>query len=278
MAIFSKKAGSETAEMSFLDHLESLRWHIVRSVIVIAILSVAAFFFNEFIFGQVLFGPKKPDFLTYRLLCKISHMIGMGDEICIVPPEFSLINTEMSGQFTMHMWVAFVAGLIISSPYVLWELWRFVKPALRPREKKNASLFIFVASFLFITGVVFSYYVLTPLTVSFLGGYEVSGKDVLNMPTLDSYISLVTTLTLLTGLVFELPIVIYFLSRFGIVTPQFMRKYRKHAVVIILVVAAVITPSSDIFSQVAVALPIYALYEISILVSAYVVRKNAQRV
>lgn len=278
MAIFSKKAGSETAEMSFLDHLESLRWHIVRSVIAVTILSVAAFFFNEFIFGQVLFGPKKPDFLTYRLLCKFSHWAGMGDKICIVPPEFSLINTEMSGQFTMHMWVAFVAGLIIASPYVLWELWRFVKPALRPREKKNAGLFIFVASFLFITGVVFSYYVLTPLTVSFLGGYEVSGKDVLNMPTLDSYISLVTTLTLLTGLVFELPILVYFLSRFGIVTPQFMRKYRKHAVVVILVVAAVITPSSDIFSQVAVALPIYALYEISILVSAYVVRKNAQRV
>jgi sec-independent protein translocase protein TatC len=265
---------STPGQMSFLDHVEALRWHLVRSVVVILTMAIVLFIYHDFVFGTIIFGPKKPDFITYRAFCKLSHILGMGEILCMPAPEVNLVNTAISGQFNMHMWISFVGGIIISSPYILWELWRFIKPALKQKELSYVRGFVFFSSILFFAGVLFSYFIITPLTVSFFAGYEVSGKDVVNLPSLDSYISTVTTLTLLSGIVFELPILVYFLTAFGILTPAFMRQYRKHAVVVILLLAAVITPSSDPFTQLVVAVPIWVLYELSIFVSYYVSGKQ----
>lgn len=261
------------SEMSFLEHLEALRWHLVRSIVVIMAVAIVLFFFHEFIFGAIIFGPKNPDFITYRVFCKLSHLLNLGDSLCIKEISFSLINTDLSGQFTMHIWISFTGGAILAFPYVLWELWRFIRPALHEKERKSANSFVFFASFLFLSGVLFSYYVIVPLSVNFLGTYQVSA-EVVNMISMDSYISSVSTLTLATGIIFELPIIVYFLTRFGILSPEFMKRYRKHAVVIILVVAAVITPSSDVTTQLVVAVPLYFLYEISIFVSKYVMKQQ----
>jgi sec-independent protein translocase protein TatC len=269
--IFGKN--NSTGEMSFLEHLEALRWHLFRSTIAIVTAATVLFFFKEFLFDGVLLAPKNQGFLTYRILCWISHRIGMGTDLCITVSSFTLISTDISAQFTTHMWVAFIGGVVISFPYIVWEIWRFVKPALTVKEKTYAQGIVFYTSFLFITGLLFGYYVITPMTVNFLGDYTVSDQ-VKNTITLDSFISTVTTMTLISGIVFELPIVVYFLSKIGFLTPIFMRTYRRHAVVIILVLAAVITPTSDATTLFMVAIPLYVLYEISILVSAYVQKKE----
>lgn len=266
---------SEGKEMSFLQHLEELRWHLVRSVSAISIIAVVAFLNKDFLFDGVLLAPKSPSFLTYRLLCYVSHHLKMGDNLCVQSIPFSLISTDLSAQFTTHMWVAFIAGLIVASPYVLWEAWRFIRPALYEKERNYARGIVFYTSLLFLTGVLFGYYVITPMSVNFLGTYQVS-TEVKNTITLDSFISTVTTLTLLTGLVFELPIVVYFLSKIGLMSPKFMRTYRRHAVVVILIIAAVITPTSDATTMVFVAFPLYILYELSIIVSARVVRNKRE--
>jgi len=270
LALF--KNNSEKAEMSFLEHLEALRWHLMRAVIAIITLAIVLFFYREIVFDHFLFAPKHPDFWTYRMLCLLSDYLDMGDALCIKELPFELINTELSGQFTMHIWVSFVAGFILASPYVLWEIWRFIKPALHEKERKYSRGVVFFSSLLFFAGVLFGYYVIVPLSINFLGSYQVS-SDVKNMIAMDSFVSTVTTITFASGIVFELPIVIYFLTQIGLMTPQFMRTYRKHATVIILIVAAIITPSPDVTSQLLVAIPLYLLYELSIFVSMYVVKK-----
>ena len=272
MGFFSDKFNS-SGEMSFLGHLEALRWHLFRAVIAVMTMAIVLFFFKEFLFDGVLLAPKSPDFLTYKVLCSIGNKLNLGDDFCITVIPFTLISTDISAQFTTHMWVAFIAGLVVSFPYVVWEIWRFIKPALSTKEKKYARGIVFYTSFLFMLGILFGYYVITPMTVNFLGNYQVS-EQVKNTITLDSFISIVTTMTLITGIVFELPIVVYFLSKVGILTPTFMRTYRRHAVVVILIIAAVITPTSDATTLVMVALPLYVLYEISILVSAYVLKEK----
>jgi sec-independent protein translocase protein TatC len=270
LALF--KNNSEKAEMSFLEHLEALRWHLMRAVIAIITLAIVLFFYREIVFDHFLFAPKHPDFWTYRMLCLLSDYLDMGDALCIKELPFELINTELSGQFTMHIWVSFVAGFILAAPYVLWEIWRFIKPALHEKERKYSKGVVFFSSLLFFAGVLFGYYVIVPLSINFLGSYQVS-SDVKNMIAMDSFVSTVTTITFASGIVFELPIVIYFLTQIGLMTPQFMRTYRKHATVIILIVAAIITPSPDVTSQLLVAIPLYLLYELSIFVSMYVVKK-----
>lgn len=272
MGFFSDKFNS-SGEMSFLGHLEALRWHLFRAVIAVMTMAIVLFFFKEFLFDGVLLAPKSPEFLTYKILCSIGNKLNLGDDFCITVIPFTLISTDISAQFTTHMWVAFIAGLVVSFPYVVWEIWRFIKPALSTKEKKYARGIVFYTSFLFMLGILFGYYVITPMTVNFLGNYQVS-EQVKNTITLDSFISIVTTMTLITGIVFELPIVVYFLSKVGILTPTFMRTYRRHAVVVILIIAAVITPTSDATTLVMVALPLYVLYEISILVSAYVLKEK----
>lgn len=262
-------------EMSFLGHLEELRWHLVRSVGAITIIAIVVFFYKDFLFDDVLLAPKNQNFLTYRILCYLSHKLNLGDNLCVQAIPFDIISIELSAQFTTHMWVAFIAGLIIASPYVLWEAWRFIRPALYEKERRYARGIVFYTSGLFITGVLFGYYIITPMSVNFLGSYQVS-TQVKNTITLDSFISTVTTLSLLTGLVFELPIVIYFLTKIGIMSPAFMRTYRRHAIVVILILAAVITPTSDANTMLLVAMPLYVLYEMSIIVSARVIKNKAK--
>lgn len=273
MAIFAKAKKSESAEMSFLDHLEELRWHLVRSVVVIFSLAIVFFANREFLFDTIILAPKDPGFFTYRMMCKFSHFLNMGDALCMNGLEFSLINTTLSGQFTLHMWAAFVAGIVVGFPYLVWEAWRFIKPALTATEIGYSKGILFFVSILFSIGVLFGYYLIAPLSINFLGTYQVS-SEVKNMIDMDSYISTITVITFASGLLFELPIVVYFLSSLGIISPAFMKRYRKHAVVVILILAAIITPSPDITSQLLVALPVYILYELSIFVSAYVVNKK----
>ncbi|MBA3971478.1 MAG: twin-arginine translocase subunit TatC [Bacteroidetes bacterium] len=275
MALFGlfNTSGNNNGEMSFWGHIDALRGHLFRSALVVVILSVVLFCFPEFLFDTIIFGPLKDDFLTYKAFCRLSHALSLGDQLCFGHYTFKLQSLGLADQFTSQMWIAFIGGLILGSPYVLWEVWKFIKPALKEREKKSSGFFIISATLLFVIGVLFSYFIIGPLMINFLGNYKVSNM-VENNFTMDSYISTVTTLTLSAGLIFELPILVFFLTKFGLMTPQFMRKYRKHAVVVILIVAGVITPSPDITSQLLVAFPLYFLYEASIFVSYFVVKKK----
>ncbi|MFY8185459.1 MAG: twin-arginine translocase subunit TatC [Bacteroidia bacterium] len=257
-----------------MDHLEALRWHIVRSTVVVIILSIVVFCFPDFVFGQIIFGPLRVDFITYKQLCILSDKLGGIEGLCVKEMNFSLVSNQLSGQFTTHLWISFLGGLIIGFPYILYEIWRFIRPALKNTETKPVRGFVFVSSVLFLIGVFFAYYIIVPMSVQFLGNYNITTeKFIQTLPTIDDYISLISTLVLATGLVFEMPIIVYFLTRMGIFSPAFMRKFRKHAVVVLLIVAAIITPSPDITSQMLVFVPIYCLYEISIFVSKYVENK-----
>jgi sec-independent protein translocase protein TatC len=260
--------------MSFWGHIDALRGHLFRSSIVVVLLGIVVFCYPEFIYDKIIFGPMNNDFITYRAFCRLSHELGLGEQLCFGNYSFKLQALGLSDQFTSQMWISFLGGLILGSPYVLWEVWRFIKPALKEKEKRASTGFIFSSTFLFLFGVCFSYFIIVPLTVNFLGNYKVSDR-IENNFTMDSYISTVTTLSFAAGLVFELPVVVYFLTRFGLMTPEFMRKYRKHAVVVILILAGVITPSPDVTSQLLVAFPLYFLYEASIFVSYYVVKRKA---
>jgi sec-independent protein translocase protein TatC len=259
------------AEMSFLDHLEALRWHIIRSAAAIFIMAIAAFTFSRYIFDYIIIAPKSPDFITYRVLCKITSLITGDDSLCIKEIPITLINIDMAGQFSTDIIISFFSGLILAIPYVVWEIWRFLKPALHENERKNTRGFVFYVSALFITGVLFGYFMILPLSVNFLGNYKVS-SEVFNQISLGSYISTTVTLCMSSGIVFQLPILVYILSRLGLVTPDLMRKYRKHSIVIVLFISAIITPP-DITSQILVSIPIIILYEISIFISASVQKK-----
>lgn len=265
------KSKDPNTEMHFLDHLEALRWHLVRSAIAIVILALVAFLNTEILFDQIILGAKNPDFLTYRVLCQLSDRFNV--DMCIREVPFILINIDISGQFTTHIYTSFIAGFILGFPYLIWELWRFIKPALSKKELNYSRGIVFFSSLLFLSGVLFGYYIISPLSINFLGSYQISAM-VANQITLSSFISTVTMLTLSSGVVFELPVVIYFLSKIGIVTPSFLRTYRRHAMVIILIIAALITPSPDISSQILVAIPLFILYEIGIGVSAMVLRNK----
>lgn len=261
-------------EMSFLDHLEELRWHLIKSTIAVVVFGTLAFIFKEFIFDQLIFGPKKASFPTYRLLCKSAQMLGF-DSFCFSELPFRVQSRTMAGQFSAHIWTSITAGFILAFPYVLYEFWKFISPGLRINERKSARGFIFVASLLFFIGVLFGYYVVTPLSINFLGNYQVS-SEVFNDFDLSSYIGLVRACALSGGLIFELPIIIYFLTKIGIVTPEYLRKYRKFALVIVLIISAVITPP-DIASQIIVSIPVVILYEISIFISKAVIKNQDKK-
>lgn len=267
---------SEEGEMSFLEHLEILRWHLVRAISAIFIFAIGAFVAKGFIFDTVLLGPKNGDFWTYRMLCLASERFGLSDLLCITDIPFELINISMAGQFTTHIVVSIISGFVVAFPYVMFELWRFIKPGLYSTERKYARGMVFYTSFLFALGILFGYYIIAPLSVNFLGGYRVS-EQVVNQIDLNSYFSTLATLVLACGLVFEMPVLIYFLTKVGLVTPDSLRQYRKHAVVGILIMSAVITPP-DVSSQVLVFFPLMGLYEISIWVSAIVMRNEAKRI
>lgn len=262
-------------EMSFLDHLEELRWHLVRSVIAIALVGCVAFVMSDFIFDTVIFGPKKMDFPTYRFFCNIATFFGITSEFCADSLPFTIQNRTMAGQFSAHIWTSIWAGFILSFPYVLWELWRFISPGLHKKERKHSRGFIFVASTLFFLGVLFGYYVVAPLSINFLGTYQVS-KEVLNEIDISSFIATVRSSVIACGIMFELPIIIYFLTKVGLVTPEILKKYRKIALVVVLILSAVITPP-DVTSQIVVSIPVLILYQVSIYISKLVVKRDAKR-
>jgi sec-independent protein translocase protein TatC len=263
---------SEREEMSFLQHLEVLRWHLVRSAIAISVVAITAFLFKEFIFDTVLFAPKREDFITFRALCKLSvwlngifpALVGI-DTLCIGKNIPLLQNINLAGQFTIHITTSFIAGLVVAFPYVFWEFWRFISPAFNADERRKARGAVFFTSFLFLCGIAFGYFVIAPLSVNFLSTYTVSDQ-VLNVPTLSNYISTVTTVVLACGVLFELPVIVYFLTKVGLVSPTLLRKFRRHSFVGALVLASILTPP-DVFSQLLVTFPLVILYEISIIIS-----------
>ncbi len=260
--------------MTFLEHLEVLRGHLLRSIASVGIAAVLVFIFTNFIVDHILLAPKSVDFITNKLLCQLGHRFGT-EKLCLNAVPFNLINIEMAGQFRINMSIALYGGLILSAPYIFWELYRFIMPALQPKERKYSSGMVFYTSALFIMGILFGYYMIVPMTLNFLGGYTVSA-DIVNQINFKSYIGTITSLIFASGLVFEMPILVYFLSKVGIVTPGFMRKYRKHALIIILIVAGIITPP-DIFSQIMVTIPMYLLFEVSIFISARIERDRNKR-
>jgi len=261
--------------MSFLDHLEDLRWHLLRSVIAILLAGVAAFVAKDFVFDVLLFGPKNNDFLTYRLLCQVSNFLGFDDSFCISELPFRIQSRTMAGQFSAHIWTSITLGFVIAFPYVIYQFWKFISPGLYTYERKTASGFIGVSSLLFFMGVLFGYYVVTPLSVRFLGTYTVS-SEVFNDFDLSSYTALIRASVLASGLIFELPILIYFLTKVGLVTPELMRKYRKISLVLVMFLSAVITPP-DVASQIIVAIPVLILYELSIFISKRVIKNMTKK-
>jgi sec-independent protein translocase protein TatC len=265
---------TEEEGLTFWEHLDEFRGVLVRSVIAVVVLTIVAFSFKGILFDHVLLAPKNADFITYRILCKIGNFFSVGF-LCLEPSSIKLININLAGQFMSHMTIAFMTGFLVASPYIVWEFWRFIKPGLTAEERKNTRGAVAVISGLFLAGVVFSYFLAVPLMVNFLGNYQVS-TAVENQIALSSYTSSVTMLCLLMGLVFEFPVVVLFLTRIGVLSPQFLTRYRKHTIIGILILAGFITPSPDIFSQLIVAVPLYLLFEISLQLSRRTYRKFRQ--
>ena len=270
-----ERGSSLEAEMSFFDHLNVLRKHLIRSSIAIVIFTGVAFTYYDFIFGKIIMGPKSPDFWTYRMMCLIGEKFNLGADFCVKSIPFNIINTEMAGQFTLQLNSSLMIGIVLGFPYLLFEVWLFVKPALHERERKSASGFTFYATFLFIIGILFGYYMIAPLSINFLANYSVSSV-IVNQITIDSYLSTVATLTLGSGIIFELPIIIFILSKLGIMTPKFMRSSRRYSTVLILIIAAIVTPTPDILTMLTVSFPLFLLYEVSISISARV-EKNKRK-
>ncbi|AUC14846.1 twin arginine-targeting protein translocase TatC [Tenacibaculum sp. SZ-18] len=262
-------------EMSFLDHLEELRWHVIRSFSAIFIIAILVFVYIKTVFDTVLLAHLKPDFATYKFFCNVFSTIGIDSSFCDIQFKQTLQALNPTQQLMTAIWSSLILGFILAFPYVLWEIWRFISPGLLDNERKKSRGFIFWASFLFFLGILFSYYVIIPMSVYFFYNFTI-GDAVVNNFKLDAYIGLVTNTLIGVAIFFELPIIIFFLSKIGLITPAFLRKYRKHALVIVLVLAAIITPP-DIASQVIVSVPIMILYEISIYISKYVIKKEQQK-
>jgi len=275
-------SNTDQNEMNFLQHLEELRWHLIRSIASVLIIAIVAFLNKSFVFDVIIFSPKGADFITYQFLCWLSVQLNAffptlisADVLCIGGNIPQLQNLNMSGQFTTHIMISVVTGFVVAFPYIFWEIWRFIKPGLMDKEKKLSRGTVFFSSFLFTTGILFGYFVIAPLSINFFSTYQVSA-DVANQFTLSTYISTLTTIVLACGVLFELPIVIYFLTRAGLIYPEMLQVYRKHAIVGAFVLSAILTPP-DVFSQFLVTIPLAILYEISIVVSRRTVKKMKER-
>jgi sec-independent protein translocase protein TatC len=266
---------SEEKEMAFLDHLEELRWHVVRAVAAIFIMMIAAFIYTEEIFKYVVLAPGQIDFITFRWLCQLGDLTGVAG-LCVEKIPMKIQSRFLMGQFTMQLQASFVIGLAVAFPYVVWELWSFVKPGLYNKEKKGSRGAVFSISSLFLIGISFGYFILCPMTIAFLANYQIH-PDIHNEFDITSYVSTITILVLSCGILFQLPIVVFFLTKVGIVTPKLLRSYRKHAVIAILILGAIITPSSDPLSLSLISVPVYFLYEMSILISTIELKRKAKR-
>ncbi len=266
-----KKQGTE--EMSFIDHLEELRWHLIRSVIAILVCAIVVFVFSDYVVDTILFGPTKADFVSARWMCQLGQTIGIGDALCFKQVDAQFLETKMTGQFIASFTVAFIGGFIVAFPYVFWEFWRFVKPALSEKEKKTTRGVIFWVSLLFFGGVAFGYFILTPFMVNFYFNYKLSAQITI-MPTFSDYLENLIYTTAGIGILFQMPLLMMVLARIGIISARFLRKYRRHAFVMIIIAAAIITPSTDPFSLTIVTIPLYLLFEASIALAARINRRQ----
>ena len=265
---FIKKRNKDPkAEMSFIDHLEDLRWHVIRSVIAILIGAIVVFIYAKDIVDKILFAPADNSFVTYKWLCDLSHSLGLGDMVCLAGVNAEFQSNTMTGQFISTFTIAFVGGFIVAFPYVFWEFWKFLKPALSPKELKRTRGVIFWVSLLFFSGVLFGYYILTPFMINFYFSYTLSDK-IINLPNFSDYIENLIYTTVGVGILFQMPLLVMILERIGIVTAKFLRKYRRHAFIVILLAAAIITPSTDPFSLTIVTIPLYLLFEASIIIAS----------
>ena len=264
------------SEMSFFGHLEALRWHLMRSAFAVVVFAVVAFWKFTWIYNAIIMGPWHPDtFWTFRIFCQLGTFFHI-DGFCVTKIDAELISTGVGDQFLLQLNSSIMIGIICAIPYILWELWRFIKPALLDQERKAASGFVFYASALFIVGILFGYYILAPESIAFLAGYSVS-PDIHNKFTVGSYLSILSTVTLITGIVFELPIFIYILASIGLLTATFMRRTRRYAIIIIMIVGAIISPSPDILTTTVATIPLFILYEVGIMVAAVVEKRRLQK-
>lgn len=269
---FLKKRSGGEDEMSFIDHLEVLRWHLIRCVIAVIICAILVFAFSSFFVDDIIFGPTRGDFISVEWLCKIGQKVGIGDGLCFKSePKFQ--ETTMTGQFIASFTVAFVGGFILAFPYIFWEIWRFVKPALSDKERKGTSGIIFWVSVLFFLGVAFGYFILTPLMVNFYFNYKLS-EQIQIIPTFSDYLENVIYTTVGIGVLFQLPLLVLLLAKSGILTGTVLKKYRRHAFVVILIAAAIITPTTDPFSLAVVTAPLYILFEVSVALASKIERKR----
>jgi sec-independent protein translocase protein TatC len=267
-----KEEEEEEGGMSFLDHLEALRWHILRAISAILVLTIIAFLAKNIVFGVIILGPSKVDFITYRLFCDLGNFLGIA-ALCIDKLPFTLQSREMTSQFSMHMTSSLVVGFVVAFPYLFWEVWRFISPGLYDKEKNAARGAVFFVSFLFFLGAAFGYFVLAPMSINFLANYQLD-PSIVNEFDISSYISTLTMLVLASAIMFQLPVVVYFLSKSGLVTSGMLISYRRHAIVVILIVSAIITPP-DVVSQVLIAMPILVLYEAGIQIAKRLEKEKA---
>lgn len=266
------KEKEEGKDLTFLEHLDIFRKHLMRSAFAIVLGATLAFIYKKFIFDNIIFAPREEWFPTNRFFCYMSDLLGW-ESMCINKTKFTLMNVELGGQFSTHLMVSIITGVIVSFPFILWQFWLFIKPALKENELKYSRGVIFFASILFFLGVLFGYYLIVPLTVEFFGNYFIS-DEVINQINISSFISSVSTISLAAGLVFELPILVYFFTKIGLITPEFLVKYRKHAIVVLFIISAIITPP-DVFSQLLVVFPLIMLYQFSIMISKRVIKRKA---
>lgn len=278
-SLFNRNEDSDKkAEMSFIDHLEALRWHIVRSGLVWLAAAIVIFSKIDWIFDKIIFAPAQSNFITYSALCKFGHYIGIGDSLCMPPINLQLQGNTISGPFMSAISISMIGGLVIAFPYLFWELWRFIKPALSSKELKYSKGSIFWVTLCFFCGAAFGYYLLAPFTFNFLANFTLGSTNAYKyMPTLDDYIDTLNNIILGCGISFELPVLAYVLAKIGLINAAFLKKYRKYAFVIILILAAVITPSPDWTSQIIVAVPLLLLYELSVFIAARVDKENAKK-
>lgn len=264
---FIKKRNTEPEqEMSFIGHLEALRWHIVRALVAWLVAATCLFIFRDWIFDNLILAPSRTNFISYKMLCSLGHNLHLGQALCMPPVNVPLQGNTVNGPFVAALNIAMIGGLIVAFPYIFYELWKFIKPALSSKELKYGSKSIFWVSFCFFLGTLFGYYVLAPFTFNFLANFKIGTTDAYKyLPTLDDYISTLTNLLLGCGIAFELPVLAVVLAKIGLITNKFLKTYRKYAYVLILIVAAILTPSPDWISQAIVALPLVVLFEVSII-------------
>ena len=270
---FKKRDKNPQGDMSFMDHLEDLRWHLVRSVIAVVIGAVVCLTFANDIVDKILMAPTRSDFVSSRWLCSLGHSIGIGNTLCFPPVDAKFLENTMTGQFISYFTLGFIGGFIIAFPYIFWEFWKFVKPALSEKERRKTSGVIFWVSILFFTGVAFGYFILTPFMVNFYFNFKLSSQIVI-MPSFSDYLENLIYTTVGIGVLFQMPLLVMVLAKIGFLTAKFMKKYRRHAFIIILIAAAIITPSTDPFSLTIVTIPLYALFEASIIIASRINKRQ----